>query len=183
MLLLEALRHHMPILRMYGIKCPIRRYLCIKTLPKHHVRNNRASLRLVGYRWFYHQVVLRPIANQAQRCSIVSNVMVWKIRDTQVSSNRPLEPVGILPHDLQVFHSKRKGSVDGTVQSRASVHSPTSLSDWESKAVTQKLKNIVPNPFLSRRGVFVRTLFEVKMEHSSILWTRIVKSKRSRVGS
>lgn len=89
------------------------------------------------------------ITNRSLRRTIVSNMPFWRAFNGWVTPNGPTPPVRLLRHGLQAAYSRTKCGVDGTVQCRAGLRSPSSRIDWDSKVVTQTLKTLVVNSFIS----------------------------------
>lgn len=75
----------------------------------------------------------------------------WALLNEYIRSNGPLPPINVFKHGTQSFYSKTKGSVDGSAQARAILRSSSSSLSWEQKIVTQTLKILAINGFISYR--------------------------------
>lgn len=80
-----------------------------------------------------------------------SHFVFWKTLNDHVMVNGPLPPVKVFRQVMQAFYSRTKCGVDGSAQYRSVLRSATSHLRWESKMVTQTLKKLTMNAFISWR--------------------------------
>jgi hypothetical protein len=89
-----------------------------------------------------------------------SRIHFWKVVDEYLIRKGPLPPIKVFKHGTQSIYSKTKGGVDGSAQARAVLRSSTSSLHWEQKIVTQTLKTLAVNAFISYRMEVKSSLLE-----------------------
>lgn len=113
------------------------------------------ALRSVTQRtlnWVYeYSATIPSFVDKAQLQVVSSRLEFWKKVYNYVSKNGPFRPLKLFKHSVQSFYSKTKAGVDGATQQRALLRSPSSHFAWEQKLLTQTLKCLVVNAFISWR--------------------------------
>jgi hypothetical protein len=100
--------------------------------------------------------------------SIKSRLAFWKLIDSHVKENTPFPPLNLFRHGCQAFYAKTKGGVDGSAQARAIFRSTTSSFKWEPKIMSQTLKTLTVNAFISWRMTRNKHLLETKENFQSL---------------
>ncbi len=107
--------------------------------------------------------------------SLKTKHQYWKSVNDFVMNRHAFPPLKLFKHGTQCLYSRTKGGIDGSAQARAILRSPTSSLKWEQKVVTQTMKTLAVNAFISWRmlekGAFWRLL-----KHSRVWRTTVTIS-------
>ncbi|PXF43106.1 hypothetical protein BWQ96_07140 [Gracilariopsis chorda] len=97
-----------------------------------------------------------------------SRFQFWSLVNNYVTQNDAFPPLKLFKHASQSLYSRTKGGVDGSTQARAILRSSTSAMKWEQKVVTQTLKTLSVNAFISWRMSQKRDLLQSKETFRSL---------------
>jgi hypothetical protein len=102
-------------------------------------------------------------ADMELRKIALSRIPFWRLVDKHVHERDAFyPPVRLFRHGIQSIYSRTKGGVDGSAQARAILRSPTSSFKWEQKIVSQTLKTLSVNAFISWRMLQTKRKLETK---------------------
>ncbi|PXF43989.1 hypothetical protein BWQ96_06222 [Gracilariopsis chorda] len=97
-----------------------------------------------------------------------SRFQFWSLVNNYVTQNDAFPPLKLFKHASQSLYSRTKGGVDGSTRARAILRSSTSAMKWEQKVVTQTLKTLSVNAFISWRMSQKRDLLQSKETFRSL---------------
>lgn len=115
-------------------------------------KNNLLHACVLFMVWAYNSPIAIPnFIEHGKREVITTRHKFWWIIENHVNKNGPFAPLKLFKHAAQSFYSKMKGGVDSARQHRAILRSGPSHFKWEQKIVSQTIKNVVFNSFISWR--------------------------------
>lgn len=109
-----------------------------------------------------------PFVTVEKRDVVDTKLQFWQVVNDKVNSCGPFHPVKLFKHGTQTLYSKTKGGMDGATQQRAVLRSPTSHLKWEPKIVSQLIKTVCVNAFISWRLHERRDLLESADKYKSL---------------
>lgn len=119
-------------------------------------------------KWAHTSGIVPAYYRPSDKNAVQTHLSFWKIVNDKIKRDGPLPPVKIFKHGCQSVYSKTKGGVDGSAQMRSILRSSTSHLKWEQKIVTQVIKTVLVNSFISWRIYEQRQLLQSSQTFQSL---------------